>query len=122
MPPSSVTLRPLAGDDGGDHAVVLFMLPWGGGNAKSYDAWAELMPKHVRAYVLELPGRGARAADAPMREMEGLVAAAAAAMKPHLDEPFAIFGQPSRGFGAQWCLRRARSPELTPALESPALS
>lgn len=105
MPPSSVTLRPLAGDDGGDHAVVLFMLPWGGGNAKSYDAWAELMPKHVRAYVLELPGRGARAADAPMREMEGLVAAAAAAMKPHLDEPFAIFGH-SVGSVMAWAIAR----------------
>ncbi|XRB07504.1 thioesterase [Pycnococcus provasolii] len=89
-----------------DCSVNLFCFPYGGGNARAYDeAWAQSLPPHIQAYAFELPGRGSLSNAPTINDINVLVKAAAAAMREHLDRPFAIFGH-SVGAVMAWALAR----------------
>ena len=91
---------------GSDCSVNLFCFPYGGGNARAYDeAWAQSLPPHIQAYAFELPGRGSLSNAPTINDINVLVKAAAAAMREHLDRPFAIFGH-SVGAVMAWALAR----------------
>lgn len=86
-------------------SVRLFCLPYAGGSAAIFRTWGERLPASVEAIPVQLPGRGARMAEAPLTEMHELVRALAHALRPHLDLPFAFFGH---SMGAMLSLELAR--------------
>lgn len=70
----------------------LFCFPYAGGGAQIFHPWAERLPPMVEVCLLHLPGRGRRSQEPPFTQMAPLVAAAARALCPYLDRPFAFFG------------------------------
>ena len=70
----------------------LFCFPYAGGSAVTFRRWHEALPPDVEVIAVQLPGRGARRAEAPFTNMRPLVEAVAAVVAPHLDRPFALFG------------------------------
>lgn len=70
----------------------LFCFPYAGGTAAAYRSWTEALPPQVDVCPIQLPGRGSRFREAPFRRAPDLVRAAADALRPHLDLPFALFG------------------------------
>ncbi len=92
----------------------LFCFPYAGGGVHAFRAWADNLPKTVEVCPVQLPGRGARMMEAPFTQMLPLVQAAAEALLPHLDKPFAFFGHSMGALVsfevARW-LRRQSGPE-----------
>jgi len=70
----------------------LFCLPYAGGGAAAYRAWADGLPPEIEVCRIELPGRGSRFAEPRFKSAAELVRAAADGLRPHLDPPFALFG------------------------------
>lgn len=70
----------------------LFCLAFAGGSASYFQPWLREMPAAIDVCPIELPGRGTRFFDPPATGAEALIADMAAAIRPHLDRPFALFG------------------------------
>ena len=65
----------------------IFCFPHAGGGASAFAAWPS-----QRICPVRLPGREARAAEAPFERMAPLIEALAAAFEPYAQTPFAFFG------------------------------
>jgi medium-chain acyl-[acyl-carrier-protein] hydrolase len=95
-------------------AVRLFCVPHAGAGASVYRSWAGRVPASIEVCSLQLPGREWRIAEPPFTSLQPLAEAAAAAIRPELDRPFAFFGH-SMGalvaFGVTVELRRSGDPE-----------
>jgi medium-chain acyl-[acyl-carrier-protein] hydrolase len=70
----------------------LFCFPYAGGGALAFRPWADHMPSSVEVCPVQLPGRETRIKDASFNQVLPLVRAAAEAIAPYLDKPFAFFG------------------------------
>jgi medium-chain acyl-[acyl-carrier-protein] hydrolase len=70
----------------------LFCFPYAGGGAAIYRLWPQSLPSEVEVSVAQLPGRGTRLREQPFTGLDALVRAAAEAIAPSLDRPFALFG------------------------------
>jgi medium-chain acyl-[acyl-carrier-protein] hydrolase len=70
----------------------LFCFPYAGGGAAIYRLWPQSLPSEVEVCVAQLPGRGTRLREQPFTSLDALVEAAAEAIAPSLDKPFALFG------------------------------
>ncbi|HXB53924.1 MAG TPA: alpha/beta fold hydrolase [Vicinamibacteria bacterium] len=70
----------------------LFCFPYAGGAASAYRGWAEALPSAVEVCPVQLPGRGSRFLEPPLRRVGDLVPAIADGLRPLLDMPFALFG------------------------------
>ncbi|HEX8139343.1 MAG TPA: thioesterase II family protein [Pyrinomonadaceae bacterium] len=70
----------------------LFCFPYAGGAAQVFRSWPAKLPSVVETVAVQPPGRGARIKEAPFTSMTTLVEAAAEALLPQLDKPFAFFG------------------------------
>jgi surfactin synthase thioesterase subunit len=70
----------------------LLCFPYAGGAASAYRSWTEALPAEIDVCPIQLPGRGSRFREAPFRSPSDLLQAAADALRPHLDLPFALFG------------------------------
>lgn len=70
----------------------LFCFPYAGGGTSVYRNWQAAMPAGVAVVAARLPGRESRAAEAPIADIEEMIRAAAGAIEPLLDRPFAFFG------------------------------
>lgn len=92
----------------------LYCFPHAGGGMASFHGWQEALGDRVAVCPARFPGRESRASEAPLRRMEELVAALAAALSRRLDTPFAFFGH-SMGaavaFELTRFLRRNRQPQ-----------
>lgn len=94
--------------------VRLFCFPYAGKGASVFRAWAHRMPAAVEVCAVQLPGREQRLREVPFTQMEALVEAAAEALRPRLDIPYAIFGHSMgalTGFECARELRRQGRPE-----------
>lgn len=74
-----------------DAAVRLFCLSYAGGGASLFRSWPAALPG-VDVAPIQLPGHEERMSEPPIADMPPLVTALAAAVCPHLDRPFAVFG------------------------------
>ncbi|MBV9279181.1 MAG: thioesterase [Chloroflexi bacterium] len=70
----------------------LFCFTYAGGTAAAYRTWAAGLPASIEVCPVELPGRGTRLGELPYTRLPDLVRAAAPAILPYLDRPFAFFG------------------------------
>jgi surfactin synthase thioesterase subunit len=70
----------------------LFCLPFAGGGAAPFRAWARSMPEDVEILAAQLPGREARLREAPFRSIAAMTQAALPAVLAHADLPYAVFG------------------------------
>ena len=86
----------------------LFCLPPAGGGATLFRSWQGLLGSDIEVCAVQLPGREARIAEKAIDEMAKLVHALTAALTPHLDVPFAIFGHSMGGLVGFEVARRLR--------------
>jgi surfactin synthase thioesterase subunit len=70
----------------------LFCIPFAGGGASAFRPWPALLPRGVELLAVQPPGRESRFRDAPLRDIDSLVAELGAALETRLDRPFALFG------------------------------
>ena len=70
----------------------LFCFPYAGGGAQAFGRWVKHLPSDVEVCLAQPPGRGARMREAPYTKLLPLVEAAARALAPLTDKPFALFG------------------------------
>ena len=83
----------------------LFCFPYSGAGASIYYRWIGQLPAGIDVCPVELPGRGSRLAEPPFSRIAELSEAAAEALLPYLDRPFAFFGH---SMGALACFELAR--------------
>lgn len=75
------------------HALRLYCLPYAGASAMIYARWRRLAPDWLHIVPLELPGRGARAAEPLGTDLRAAAQALAAQLGPGgTDAPYALFG------------------------------
>jgi medium-chain acyl-[acyl-carrier-protein] hydrolase len=75
----------------GAERLRLFCLPYAGGGAILYHAWAAALP-NVEVCPIQLPGRESRIREPALTRMSLLTDALTVAMRPYLSRPFAFFG------------------------------
>ena len=70
----------------------LFCFPYAGAAASAYHGWSAEFPSEIEVCPVQLPGRGGRFREPPIRQAQELLSAAADGLRPLLDRPFAFFG------------------------------
>src|SRR5262245_3978605 len=70
----------------------LFCFPYAGGGTPVFHSWPEILPNDVEVCSIQLPGRGTRLAEVPLRRIEDIIAELIPALVPYLNKPFAFFG------------------------------
>jgi medium-chain acyl-[acyl-carrier-protein] hydrolase len=73
-------------------AIRLFCFPFAGGGALAYRSWVQALPPWIEVFPVQLPGRESRRAVPPFCDAEELCGPLLAALLPHLERPFALFG------------------------------
>lgn len=92
--------------------VRLFCFPYAGGAAGIYRTWQKVFPPSVDVCAVQPPGRGERLGERPFTQIKPLVEAAAEALRPFFDKPFAFFGHSMGaliGYELAHLLRRERA-------------
>src|SRR5215510_9014878 len=109
--------RLLAGHKPNPRAVLrLFCFPYGGGAARAYRNWMQTLPQDIDVCAIELPGRGHRLHEPPLRKMSLAVEIVGKEIISLLDRPYAFFGHSMGailGFEVARLLRRGGHPGLT---------
>ena len=72
--------------------IRLFCFPYAGGSSLIFRTWASVLGPSIAVCPAHLPGRERRLTEKPYTSVHPLVEAAAEAIIPHLDLPFAFFG------------------------------
>jgi medium-chain acyl-[acyl-carrier-protein] hydrolase len=72
--------------------VRLFCLSHAGGGALGYRAWAPLLPPHVEAWAVQLPGREERILEPPLTSAVEIVPAVVRALQSRTNLPYVLFG------------------------------
>ncbi|MCA1591775.1 MAG: putative thioesterase [Acidobacteria bacterium] len=70
----------------------LFCFPYAGGAANVYRTWPGSLPASIEICAVQPPGRERRLHEEPFTSLLALVQAAAPALLPYMDRPFAFFG------------------------------
>ncbi len=91
-----------------------FCFPCAGRAASMYRPWAALLGPSVEVVGIQPPGREGRFVEPPLRRTEALADAAAAAIRPWRDRPFAIFGHSLGAILAFEVTRRLRQDGTEP--------
>lgn len=77
--------------------VSLLCLPCGGASATMYERWRSRLPRWIHLLPVELPGRGARAAEPFSRDFDDLVDQLCLEHARVLERPYALFGHSMGG-------------------------
>lgn len=71
----------------------LFCFPYAGGASSIYNKWNKYLPSDIELFSIELPGRGRRLSEPPIRHMSLLICSMMRDLLPYLKEkPFIFFG------------------------------
>jgi surfactin synthase thioesterase subunit len=92
---------------------ILFAFPWAGGGTSFYRTWQSRIGETAGICPIRLPGRESRLSESPFTDIHVLVGALLAAIRSHLDRPFAFYGH-SMGAGIAFELTRALRREGLP--------
>jgi amino acid adenylation domain-containing protein len=79
-----------------------------GGNASGFLPWKAHLSPDIELCAVQLPGRGARVAEPPVREFEALVDELVEVIRQHVRHPFAFFGHSMGGLIAFEVARRCQ--------------
>jgi surfactin synthase thioesterase subunit len=90
----------------------LFCFSNAGGSAAPYLAWQAALPSTIEVCPVQLPGRGPRLAEPPIRSFPQLVEALASLVASESDLPFAFFGHSLGGLLAFELARHCRRHHL----------
>lgn len=90
----------------------LFCFPYAGGGAAVFRHWQSRMPEGVAIVPARLPGRESRSPETPIDRIETMRDAVVEAIRPYLDEPFALFGHSMGAMIAFELARRLRREQL----------
>jgi surfactin synthase thioesterase subunit len=104
-------LVPLGSDRRGGLRLICF--PHAGASAPIFRNWSEVLGEAIDLCGVQLPGRGMRLREPPVRSMGELARALATAVSQQGDAPFAFFGHSMGGllaFEVTRELRRRRAP------------
>jgi medium-chain acyl-[acyl-carrier-protein] hydrolase len=93
----------------------LICIPYAGGGAWSYRAWAPQLPDGVELLSVQLPGREDRLMEPPYNDVHTLVAELAGALEPELALPYALFGHSMGALIAFELVRELRRRGAPPA-------
>ena len=72
--------------------ITLFCFAYAGGGAPVFARWPELLPDSVEVIAVELPGRGARLGEEPLRRIDEIVEQLVPVLHQSIDKPYAFFG------------------------------
>ncbi len=72
--------------------INLLLLPYAGGAAGVFREWKSRLPVWIHPVPMTLPGRGARHGELLLDKWPKLIDLLTREVRPHLDQPFAIFG------------------------------
>jgi medium-chain acyl-[acyl-carrier-protein] hydrolase len=72
--------------------IRLFCFPHAGSGTSAYTGWELPGPSSAEVWSVELPGRGKRRAERPLRRVEQVIDPLRENLAPLLDRPFALFG------------------------------
>ncbi len=86
----------------------LFCFPCAGAGSSIYRDWPSHLPKEVDLCPVRLPGREGRFSEPPIRRMPLMATAAARAILPHTNRPFALMGHSMGAVIAFECARELR--------------
>jgi surfactin synthase thioesterase subunit/acyl carrier protein len=75
-----------------DARLRLFCFPFAGIGASLFRSWPDQLPSEVELCAVELPGHETRWNEPLFTQLDSLIKATAAALRPYLDRPFAFFG------------------------------
>jgi medium-chain acyl-[acyl-carrier-protein] hydrolase len=92
----------------------LICLPYAGGSAVVFRPWAEPLAPLAEVCAVQLPGRGSRLTEPPLRELPEIVEALADALRPCWQRPFAFFGHSMGALIAFELARRLRREGAPP--------
>lgn len=70
----------------------LLCFPWAGVGPAVYRQWADALPPDIEVGAILLPGHETRLREAPFTRLEPLIDTLGAALRTHMDLPFAMFG------------------------------
>lgn len=90
-------------------ARSLLCMPFAGGNGRSYSSWQGLLPPHLAATTVQLPGRERRTRDPVPVGLPALAADLALELGPALPEGFTVFGHSLGGLLAYEFVREMRA-------------
>jgi surfactin synthase thioesterase subunit len=97
----------------------LFCFPWSGAGASAYSTLATALPGNIEVVAIQLPGRGFRAAEPPVEDLEVVAGAVTRSLERELrarEGRFAVFGHSYGSLLAYEVVRRLadhrRFPEL----------
>jgi medium-chain acyl-[acyl-carrier-protein] hydrolase len=93
----------------------LFCLPFAGGGASVYRGWQDALPLDIDVWAAQLPGRESRYREPAYTRMAPLISDLAAAVRTHLDRPYALFGHSMGSLVALELARELRRQGRPPA-------
>ena len=107
--------------------IALLCFPCGGASAAMYERWRFRAPRGIEVVPIELPGRGARAAEPFSTDFDALVEQLCLEHARVLERPYALFGHSMGGllaYGMAACMHRRhrRLPVMLFASASPGPS
>lgn len=95
----------------------LFCFAHAGGSGEVFRRWWRLVPDELDVLGVEYPGRGVRAAEAPLAGIGRIVDDAERLVSGHLDRPYALFGHSMGSLVAfELCHRLLESGKPPPAV------
>lgn len=90
-PPSWIARMP--GPDDNAAALRLLCFPYAGGAAHVYADWRQFLPQQIVLQAVQLPGRGARFRETPLRRIEEMALGVVGALQHDTDpRPLVFFG------------------------------
>lgn len=92
--------------------INLFCLPFSGGSKYSYKSYSQFAPSFLNLIPLEIPGRGSRAGEALLTDMDTLADDVFGQIKNELNKPYAIYGHSMGGILAFLVIRRIVNAKL----------
>lgn len=84
----------------------LFCFAYAGGGASIYANWHKSLPSNVEIVAIQLPGRENRFQEAPLTDLDAVMAHVVDAVGSRLDKPYLLFGHSLGGLIAYELARR----------------
>ena len=107
-------VRPFDGAVSDRRVLRLICFSHAGGLSSVFYPWARRLPRAVEVGVVQLPGRGARIAEAPFKDVRSVVAEVAPVLRAYGNASFVLFGHSMGALLAFELARALKSSDVRP--------